>query len=82
MRTLQLIEGIWEANSLPIPERLVLLDRLQRTLDLVKILVRLTYDLGIYKREGYIYRENQLMEIGRMLGGWRKKTRGRLGLVS
>lgn len=79
-RLLNLIEGIWEANALPLPERLRLLDRLQRTLDLIKILVRLPYDLGIYQLNGYLYREERLQEIGKMLGGWRKKTRKRLGL--
>jgi len=80
-KTLLLIDGIWEANTLPLPERLSLLDKLQRLLDLEKILVRLVYDLGIYKLPGHIYREKQLQEIGNMLGGWRKQTRKRLGLL-
>ncbi|MEK7516728.1 MAG: four helix bundle protein [Patescibacteria group bacterium] len=79
-RALALIEGAWEANALPLPERILLLDRLQRTLDLMKILVRLVYDLGIYQLKGYLYREERLQEIGRMLGGWRRQTRKRLGL--
>ena len=79
-RTLIMIEGVWEANALPLPERLTLLDRLQRTLDLMKLLVRLVHDLGIYHLKGYLYREERLQEIGRMLGTWRKNTRKRLGL--
>lgn len=79
-KTLKLIDGIWEANSLPLPERLVLLEHLQRTLDLVKLLIRLVYDLGIYQLKGYLYREARLQEIGKMLGVWKKNTRKRLGL--
>lgn len=79
-RTLELIESVWEANALPLPERLDRLDRIQRTLDLMKLLVRLLYNIGVYKQDGYVYREQQLLEIGRMLGSWRKNTRKKLGL--
>lgn len=79
-KTLLLIEGVWEANILPLPERLKLLEHLQRTLDLIKIFIRLTHDLGIYHVKGYLYREERLQEIGKMLGGWRKQTRKRFGL--
>lgn len=79
-RTLMLMEGAWEANALPLPERLLHLDRLQRTLDLMKILVRLVHDLGVYHLDGYVYRQRQLQEIGNMLSGWRKATRKRIGL--
>ncbi|MDP2631160.1 MAG: four helix bundle protein [Candidatus Uhrbacteria bacterium] len=78
--TLKLIEDMWEANALALPERLMLLEKSQRTLDLMKLMVRLVYDLRIYTQEGYIYRQKRLQEIGKMLGGWRKKTRIRLGL--
>ena len=79
-RILILIEGVWEANTLPLPERLRLLERLQRVLDLIKILVRLVYDVGIYKMPIYLVRQQQLQEIGRMLGSWRKTTRKKLGI--
>lgn len=77
---IELIKGAWKANTLPLPKRLILLDDLQRTLDLMKIFVRLVHDLGIYKLEGYIYRQKCLEEIGKMLGKWRKNTRKKLGL--
>lgn len=79
-RLLILMDGIWEANNLPLPERLRLLDHLQRVLDLVKILMRLAYDIEIYKVQGYLYRQEKLKEIGGMLGQWRKNTRKKLGL--
>lgn len=79
-KTLKLIDGIWEANLLPLPERLLLLEQLQRTLDLVKLFIRLVYDLDIYQLKGYLYREARLQEIGKMLGVWKKNTRKRLGL--
>jgi len=79
-QVLTLIEGSWEANTLALPERLLLLDRLQRTLDLTKILIRLAYDLGVYHLDGYVYRQRKLQDIGNMLGGWRRTTRKRIGL--
>lgn len=79
-KTLLLIDGIWEANALTLPERLLLLDRLQRTLDLMKLLIRLVHELGIYQVRGYLYRQTRLQEIGKMLGSWRKKTRQKIGI--
>lgn len=75
-----MMRSVWEANSLPLPERLALLDRTQRTLDLMKIHVRLVYDLGIHTQDGYKYRQERLQEIGKMLGTWRNNTRKKLGL--
>ena len=46
----------------------------------MKIFIRLVYDLGIYKLQGYTYRQERLQEIGKMLGSWRKNTRKKLGL--
>lgn len=78
--TLYIIESVWEANNLSLPERIILLDKTQRKLDLMKIFIRLVYDLGIYKLQGYTYRQERLQEIGKMLGSWRKNTRKKLGL--
>ena len=78
--SLEMMRSVWEANSLPLPERLTLLDRTQRTLDLMKIHVRLVYDLGIHTQDGYKYRQERLQEIGKMLGAWRNNTRRKLGL--
>ena len=80
IKTLELIDGIWQARAMPLEQRLLILEELQRTLDLQKLMVRLVYDLGIYQQKGYIYRQKLLQEMGKMLGGWRRKTRKRLGL--
>ncbi len=79
-QALELVDGLWQASALPLPERLVRLDHLQRVLDLSKLLIRLVHDIGIYKIEGYLYRQERLQEIGRMLGSWRKNTRKKLGI--
>ncbi len=78
--TLYIIESVWEANNLSLPERIILLDKTQRKLDLMKIFIRLIHDLGIYKLQGYTYRQERLQKIGKMLGSWRKNTRKKLGL--
>lgn len=48
-------------------ERLI---ALSPSLDSIKILIRLTYSLEIIKEHDYIKLEEELNEIGRMLGGW------------
>lgn len=75
-----MMRSVWKANALPLPERLALLDQTQRALDLMRLHVRLVFDLGINTLEGYKYRQERLQEIGRMLGTWRKNTRKKLGL--
>jgi len=39
-------------------------------LDLIKLLIRLSYDIKAIDQKGYIALEEMLQEIGKMLGGW------------
>ena len=39
-------------------------------LDLIKLLIRLSYDIKAIDQKGYITLEEMLQEIGKMLGGW------------
>ena len=41
-------------------------------LDLIKIFIRLEKDFKLIDQKKYLVIENQLQEIGRMLGGWQK----------
>jgi hypothetical protein len=39
-------------------------------LDLLKLLIRLAYDIKVINQRAYIRTQTLLQEIGRMLGGW------------
>ena len=42
--------------------------------DLLKIILRLGFDLRILDQKKCISRQGELQEIGKMLGGWMKKV--------
>ncbi len=44
-------------------------------MDLLKIMLRLGHELKIINDQVYIEREKELLEIGRMVGGWLKILR-------
>ncbi len=43
--------------------------------NLIKILIRLAKDINILKMDRYLQLEKSLLEIGRMLGGWKKSLK-------
>jgi len=51
------------------------LEKASQSLNTVKILIRLSHDLDIIDQKTYLYLENELQEIGCMLGGWIKSIR-------
>lgn len=67
---LDLIEDIITASQLSKPEKLPVLKRASVKLDLLKVFIRLSKDLKILDNKKYLLFESQLLEIGRMLGGW------------
>lgn len=67
---LELLELTARASHATQQEKIVNLDQASNRLDLLKILVRLMYDLKIIDQKKYINLETPLQEIGRMLGGW------------
>jgi len=46
------------------------LEKASVSFDSVKILIRMTHTLEIIEQKSYIKLENDLQNIGRMLGGW------------
>ena len=52
-----------------------LVEKASAKLSLLKILIRLSADLKIIDRAKYIKLQEQLQEIGRMLGGWLKSLK-------
>lgn len=63
-----------KASYLPKPEKNEVLRNMSTDVDLLKIFLRLGFDLRILDEKKYIARQGELQEIGKMLGGWMKQT--------
>lgn len=50
------------------------LKSMSTNVDLLKIYLRLGFDLRILDQKKYIARQGELQEIGKMLGGWMKQV--------
>lgn len=72
---LDILEGIIVAAQSK-NNKLATLERTSAKLDLLKVFIRLASDLEILSDKRYIVCQSYLQEIGRMLGGWIKSTRG------
>jgi len=68
--TLGLLKGLLLTNSLPKGLRKQQLLPLSAKLDLLKLLVRLAYETKCLNMTKYLTLQEQLQEIGKMLGGW------------
>ncbi len=73
--TLKMLEEILLAGSSDTNSKKEKLILASNKLDLIKLLVRLAYDIKAIDQKGYIALQEMLQEIGKMLGGWIKSTR-------
>ena len=48
--------------------------RADRLLDQLRILLRLAHDLGLFPAQRYEHAAERVAELGRMLGGWKKRA--------
>lgn len=71
---LQIISLANEASYLQKATKRPTLIRLSQQIDLLKIILRLGYDLRILDQKKYIARQAELQELGRMVGGWLSKN--------
>jgi len=67
------IEYCFLASYSQIAEKIVLLDRWISRVDLLKLLVELSWDNRALDGKKYAAISEQLFEVGRMLGGWRRQ---------
>lgn len=67
---LALLELVFEANSLPRPLREAPLVKAEAKCELLKLLIRLCFELNLLKSTQYFQLTANLQEIARMLGGW------------
>ncbi|MGA2667074.1 MAG: diversity-generating retroelement protein Avd [Patescibacteria group bacterium] len=72
---LEIIEGILEASELYKNEKMPVLRKTSRKLNLLRVFVRLMKDTESIKLKDYTVMEEEIDEIGRMLGGWIKSTK-------
>jgi hypothetical protein len=69
-RALDLLETLTEAAYTS--DKAPLLDRANRGLNSLRLLLRMTVDLKLLPSDAHEFAAGQLEEIGRMIGGWRK----------
>lgn len=72
---LEVIEGILEAGQLSKDRKLPILEHTSLKINLLRVFIRLMKDVKSINLKQYASMEEQIDEIGRMLGGWIKSTK-------
>lgn len=72
--TLDLLELFITASYSKL-NKLLILEKASAKLELLKILIRLSNEIKAINSKKYLYLEELLQEIGRMLGGWLRSLR-------
>jgi len=70
--SIKIIELFIEAESTKKEWKLPLLEKASIKIGLLKILIRLAYEVKIIDSKKHLRLQEQLQEMGRMLGGWIK----------
>ena len=74
---LEILEYILDASQLSKIEKLPVLQKASTKLNLLRVFLRLCKDTKVLDSKKYIRLEQNVDEIGRMLGGWIKSTKDR-----
>lgn len=69
---LEFLESIFTSLYLPPQQKIVRLTIAIATLDSIKFFLQIAWEYKCIPNEKYIILSEQLNEIGRMLGGWKK----------
>lgn len=69
---LQTLELLFIASYQSKEKKLITLEMAVKKLDLLKFLLRVSWELKVLDNQKFIILSEKLQEIGRMLGGWRK----------
>jgi hypothetical protein len=72
--TLEILELLFLANSKQKASRLLILNKVDVKLKILKMLIRICFDIKDIDQKKYILLQEHLQEIGKMLGGWIKQT--------
>lgn len=73
--TLEIIEFTLTAGYLSKEEKVPVLQKVSIKLDLLKMLIRLSWETKCIDNNKYQLLSSQLVEIGRMIGGWIKTVK-------
>ncbi|MDD5084078.1 MAG: four helix bundle protein [Candidatus Moranbacteria bacterium] len=76
------IEYCFLASYANVSEKIPLLDRAISRVDLIKLLLQLTWEMHALDNAKYMQLSERLAEIGRMLGGWKKGLQAKQKLPS
>ena len=68
---IDLLESLFIAQD-KIDNKIAILNDSDLKLKLIKLMIRLTYEVKAIEQSKYISLETKTLEIGRMLGGWIK----------
>ena len=71
---LDMLEAIIRASNMSKQEKLPVLKEASTKIDMLRVLFKLGKDLKTIKNKKYIALENDVAEVGKMLGGWIKTT--------
>ena len=74
---LDILEGILSASQLSKCEKLPILEKVSLKLNFLRVFLRLMKEIKSLDTKKYIFLEEDVDEIGRMLGGWIKSTKDR-----
>ena len=72
---LELLELFLLAETKDGSSKLLILKKADNQIRLLKILIRLAYEVKALPQNKYIAHEEKFLEIGRMLGGWLRQTK-------
>ena len=70
--TLDILETLVEAYYTPKAQKKPLLTKVNLALEKLRFLLRISYEMGYFNSKRYSLLSGQLLEIGRMTGGWIK----------
>lgn len=73
---LETLENILLASQMPKNEKLPVLEKASLKLNLFRVFIRLAKEVKAIDRKKYILLQDNTDEVGRMLGGWIKSTKG------
>lgn len=74
---LEILENIIYASQLSKMEKLPILQKASLKLNFLRVFLRLCKETKVLDAKKYIHLEEDVDEIGRMLGGWIKSTKDR-----
>ena len=72
---INVLEVISKASFATAEEKTIGLKAASIKTDFLKVLFRLCFDIRIINQKKYIYFEERLQEIGRMIGGWQRSIK-------